>query len=144
MQLHQLKPTQRKTKKRVGRGGKRGTYSGRGMKGQGSRAGARFQPLVRTMFKKYPKLRGYKFSPITKRPQVSFNVGELEKIFDKDSVINTKSLLEKGIISTIGKRVPDVKVLGTGKVTKALTLEGIKVSGKAKEKIEKAGGSIKE
>ncbi len=143
MQLHQLKPKQRKTRKRIGRGGKRGTYSGRGMKGQGSRAGARFQPLVRTMFKKYPKLRGYKFSPITKRPMVSFNVGILEKAFEKDTVVNTKILLEKGIISTIGKRIPDVKVLGTGKITKAFTLEGVGVSAKAKEKIEKAGGSIK-
>ena len=61
MQLHQLKPTHKaKAAKRVGRGGKRGTYSGRGMKGQKSRAGARMQPLVRELIKRYPKLRGYR------------------------------------------------------------------------------------
>ncbi|MBZ1348254.1 MAG: uL15 family ribosomal protein [Candidatus Nealsonbacteria bacterium] len=61
MQLHQLKPIhKRKKRKRLGRGGKRGTYSGRGMKGQKSRAGARFEPIIRGLIKRYPKLRGYR------------------------------------------------------------------------------------
>jgi len=61
MQLHELQPTHKtKTSKRIGRGGKKGTYSGRGMKGQKSRAGARMQPLVRELIKRYPKLRGYR------------------------------------------------------------------------------------
>lgn len=62
MQLHQLKPNNKKRKaKRVGRGGKRGTYSGKGMKGQKSRSGRKFEPIVRGLIKRYPKLRGYKF-----------------------------------------------------------------------------------
>ena len=142
MQIHQLKPSPRKTRKRVGRGGKRGTYSGRGMKGQGSRAGARFQPLVRTMFKRYPKLRGYNFSPNTKRLKIAINVSEIENGFEKGVAITPAILHERGIISTIGKRMPDVKILGTGRVTKAFTLSGIEVSAVAKEKIEKAGGSV--
>ena len=66
MQLHELRPKHKiKKRKRIGRGGKRGTYSGRGMKGQKSRAGARFEPIIRGLIKRYPKLRGYKFKPKT-------------------------------------------------------------------------------
>ena len=62
MQLYEIKPIHRlKKPKRVGRGGKRGTYSGHGIKGQRSRAGRRFKPIIRELIKKYPKLRGYKF-----------------------------------------------------------------------------------
>jgi large subunit ribosomal protein L15 len=62
MQLHELKPIHKfKKKKRIGRGGKRGTYSGKGMKGQKSRAGRRLEPVIRGIIKRYPKLRGYKF-----------------------------------------------------------------------------------
>jgi len=61
MQLHQLSPKHKsKKRKRVGRGGKRGTYCGRGMKGQKSRAGAKFVPIIRGLIKRYPKLRGYR------------------------------------------------------------------------------------
>jgi large subunit ribosomal protein L15 len=45
----------------VGRGGKKGTYSGRGIKGQKSRAGKRLEPIIRSIIKRYPKLRGYRF-----------------------------------------------------------------------------------
>ena len=61
MQLHELRPTEeRKAKKRVGRGGKRGTYSGRGMKGQKARAGRRIRPAMRDLMQRTPKLRGVK------------------------------------------------------------------------------------
>lgn len=56
MQIHQIKPKIRKEpKKRVGRGGKRGTYSGRGSKGQKARAGHRIRPYLRDVIKKLPK-----------------------------------------------------------------------------------------
>jgi len=62
MQLHQLRPKHKlKKKKRIGRGGKRGTYSGKGIKGQKSRAGRKFAPVIRELIKRYPKLRGYRF-----------------------------------------------------------------------------------
>ncbi|KKU11931.1 MAG: hypothetical protein UX16_C0001G0027 [Parcubacteria group bacterium GW2011_GWB1_45_7] len=61
MQLHELKPTTvNKGKKRIGRGGKRGTYSGKGMKGQKSRAGRRIRPAIRDLMQRTPKLRGAK------------------------------------------------------------------------------------
>jgi len=62
MQLHQIQPiTKRRIKRRVGRGGKRGTYSGRGGKGQTARAGAKVRPEIRDLIKKIPKIRGYRF-----------------------------------------------------------------------------------
>lgn len=61
MQLHEVRPiTKNKSKKRIGRGGKRGTYSGRGMKGQKSRAGRKIRPAVRDLMQRTPKLRGAK------------------------------------------------------------------------------------
>jgi len=59
MQLHQIQPIHKlKKKKRVGRGGKRGTYCGRGIKGQKARAGAKIRPEIRDLIKRIPKLKG--------------------------------------------------------------------------------------
>ena len=81
MQLHQLKPShKRKRPKRIGRGGKRGTYSGRGVKGQRSRAGRKFKPAIRELMKRYPKKRGYRFKPLKLKPAI-INIGILEKKF---------------------------------------------------------------
>lgn len=61
MRLHEVQPTTvNKSKKRIGRGGKRGTYSGRGMKGQKSRAGRKIRPAIRDLMQRTPKLRGAK------------------------------------------------------------------------------------
>ena len=145
MQLHQLKPKHKlKTKKRIGRGGKKGSYSGRGMKGQRSRAGHRFEPIIRGLIKRYPKLRGYRFKPKTQNIKlVVLNLNILEKKFNSGEKIIPKVLLEKGIISTIKGKLPKVKILAEGKLTKALIIENCQFSKQTKEKIEKAGGSIK-
>ena len=73
MQLHELKPTiRKKNKKRVGRGGKRGTYSGKGLKGQKSRAGAGVKPGFRggdkPLWKKFHKARGASKNLEIKKP----------------------------------------------------------------------------
>jgi len=142
MQLHQIKPTNKPIKsKRVGRGGKKGFYCGKGNKGQTSRAGRKYHPLIRQIIKRYPKLRGYKFGPQDK-PAV-LNIEILDKIFEKGQIVNPKILIGKRIIRRIGGRIPDIKILGTGKTTKAFILEGFKISKQAKDKIEKAGGQIK-
>jgi large subunit ribosomal protein L15 len=61
MQIHELKPKHKnKGKKRVGRGGKKGTYSGKGIKGQKARAGRKMVPIIRELIKRYPKLKGYR------------------------------------------------------------------------------------
>lgn len=59
MQLHTLQPKHPlKSKKRIGRGGKRGTYSGKGVKGQSARAGRKIRPGTRDLIQQIPKLRG--------------------------------------------------------------------------------------
>ena len=141
MQIHEIQKKQKQRKaKRIGRGGKRGTYSGRGMKGQRSRAGARFQPRVREILKRYPKLRGYRRKAGVKTDSVS--VAVLEKYFEKDATVSPATLAAKHLISTMGKRTPPIKILGGGEITKALKIEGCTVSASAKEKIIKVGGAI--
>ncbi len=147
MQLHQLNPRNRfKRKKRIGRGGKRGTFSGRGVKGQKARAGRNFAPIIREVIKRYPKLRGYRFN--AEKEVAVVNVGVLEKKFKKPTVhaqgekITPQVLLEKRLVRRIKGRTPKVKILGEGKLTKALTIEGCDVSRAAKEAIERAGGTI--
>ncbi len=64
MQLHELRPQYKnKDKKRIGRGGGRGNYSGRGQKGQRSRAGHKIRPAIRDLIRRLPKLRGFKNKP---------------------------------------------------------------------------------
>lgn len=59
MQLHELQPlNSSKKSKRIGRGGRRGIFSGRGVKGQKSRAGHRIRPAERDLIQHLPKLRG--------------------------------------------------------------------------------------
>lgn len=143
MQLHELKKnTTFKDRKKVGRGGKKGTYSGKGQKGQKSRAGANFQPIIRTWVKKYPKLRGYNFNIINKYSIVDVSV--LEKKFEDKSVITPKILTDDKIIRRVDGKIPKIKVLGKGEIKKSITIEGCLVSKTAKEKIEKAGGTVKE
>jgi len=142
MQIHQLRPKiKSKTKKRVGRGGKKGTFSGRGNKGQKARAGAKFKPLVRGWVKRYPKLRGYKFNVQTKTAVV--NLSALEKKFNAGDIVSPSVLVEKKMVRrATGSKTPLVKILSQGEISKALTIKGCKVSQKAKEKIEKAQGKI--
>lgn len=143
MQIHELKPKHKnKGKKRVGRGGRKGTYSGHGMKGQKSRAGRKMEPIIRSLIKRYPKLKGYRSFSFDDFSAV-VNVGTLEKNSKDGDIINPENLLSKGIVSKIRGRTPVIKILGTGKLTKKLIIENCKVSKTAKEAIEKAGGSIK-
>ena len=143
MQLHQISPIKKqKEKKRVGRGGKRGTYSGRGIKGQKSRAGARIRPAWRDLIKRLPKQRGVKFKSIFKKPLI-INLGDLEKNFQDREIVSPNTLLEKGLIAKIKGRIPEVKILGEGEITKILTIKNCQISKQAREKIEKTGGTIR-
>ena len=71
MQLHELQPFHRLKRKapRVGRGGKRGTTSGKGTKGQKARAGHRIRPAERDLIIRIPKLRGFAQRKIVRRPR---------------------------------------------------------------------------
>ena len=143
MQIHQLRPKHKnKGKKRVGRGGKKGTYSGKGIKGQKSRAGRKMVPIIRELIKRYPKLRGSRAFVLDNYSAV-LNLKTLEKISKDKEIISPENLIKKGIIRMIKGKTPDVKLLGQGKLTKQLIVENCKVSKTAKEAIEKAGGTIK-
>lgn len=147
MQLHEIKPTvSRKDAKRIGRGGKRGKTSGRGGKGQTARAGSSMRPEMRDVIKKLPKLRGFgknrartvnsgKIAPVV------VNVSSLEGAFENGAAVNPATLAAAGVILKV-KKTQKVKILGNGDLSKKLTVTGCLVSGSAKEKIEKAGGSI--
>ncbi len=141
--MQELKPKHKlKKKKRVGRGGKKGTYSGKGIKGQSSRAGRKMVPIIRELIKRYPKLRGYR-SFILQDYSAVVNIDNLEKVSKNGEVINPNNLIKKGIIRTIKGKVPQVKILGRGKLSKQLIIENCKVSKTARDSIEKAGGTIK-
>ena len=143
MQLHELKKnTTFKKKKRVGRGGKKGTYCGTGGKGQKGRAGAKFKPLIREWVKKYPKLRGYNFNVLSSVSAVNLDV--LEKIFNEKDIVSPETLVSKKAVRRVDGKAPLVKILSRGEIKKALVIENCTVSKAAREKIEKAGGTIKE
>lgn len=141
MQLHQLKPSKKKVKKRVGRGGAHGTTATRGTKGQKARSGSgkgkTFEGTKTPLWRRTPKLRGFK-SIYAKNNIV--NVSTLEKNFKDGATINAKILLEKGLITKIK---PRVKILGNGELKKKFIIDGCIVSKSSEEKIKKAGGEIK-
>lgn len=148
MQLHELKAaSSQKTHKRIARGGKRGKTSGRGGKGQTARAGNSMRPEMRDIIKKLPKLRGFGKNRArtvnSERAEiVVVNVSALESAFEAGAMVNPKALVAAHVINTAGKKVPKVKILGTGSLTKKLTISGCAYSQSAKTKIEQAGGSI--
>lgn len=142
MRLHNLiKSGGRKNRKRVGRGegSGRGKTSGRGHKGQRARAGFGLRPGFESghvpLYRKLPK-RG--FSNFRFRTEYTIvNVGDLERV-EGDSV-DREALVRAGLVRSNSKLI---KILGEGDLGKALTVRADKFSGSAKEKIEKAGGSV--
>jgi large subunit ribosomal protein L15 len=146
MQLHELKPkTPQKDRRYVGRGGKRGKTAGRGTKGQKARAGAKIRPEIRDIIKRLPKLRGRgknSNKSFRAKPNV-VNLGDIDTTFKAGDVVSPTTLLTVGLVRRHAGETPKVKILGTGEITKKLTFESCVVSESAKEKIAKAGGTIK-
>ena len=145
MQLHELKPLQkRKNKKRVGRGGKRGTYSGKGQKGQKSRAGAGIKAGFRggdtPLWKKFHKARGAtKKLDIKKRgfqlrhPKSEIvNLKDLDREFSAGEIVSPETILEKGLVK---KTKHGVKILGKGELRKKLVFKGVKMSKSVRERL---------
>ena len=69
-------------------------------------------------------------------------VGTLENAFTNDAVVTPAALLSAGVISQKSGRVPRVKILGGGTITKRLNISGVEISASAKEAILKAGGNV--
>lgn len=143
MKLHELYPFEheRKERKRVGRGdgsGHGGT-SCRGHKGQKSRSGGKvarwFEGGQMPLQRRLPK-RGFK-NPFREEYAI-INIGVLAEKFKEKEEITIEDLYASGLIK---KNVP-VKILGEGEIDRALKITAHKFSKTAKEKIEKAGGSV--
>lgn len=145
MQKHDVKRVHKNIRSQsIGRGGKRGKTSGRGGKGQTARAGAKLRPEIRDFIKRLPKLRGRGkniFTSIETKPKI-LNLDVLEKVFVSGSEVNPKTLLEKGLVKETKGKTPRVKILALGTISKKILVSGCKVSGSAKVKIEKAGGTV--
>jgi len=142
MQIHQIKPkTKPKKDKRIGRGGKKGTYSGRGVKGQLARSGHKKAPVIREIIKKYHKLKGYRFNSISVKSQ-NVNLFVLQRRFETNETVSPETLVEKGLARTIKGKLPVIKILGNGSLKKKLTVKDCLLSQSAVKKIEGAGGKI--
>ncbi len=146
MQLHDLKPNEgsKKDRKRIGRGPGSGSgkTSGRGTKGQNSRNGGGVRQYHMggnlPIFRKLPFLRGEGFTPLNRTRYAEVNLDAL-KVFKAGSEVTPESLKEAGLLKS-GK-LP-IKIMGRGEVEVALTVKAHKVTEGARQKIEKAGGTI--
>jgi large subunit ribosomal protein L15 len=148
MQLNELKASSGITKaRRVGRGGKRGKTSGKGHKGQKARAGHKIRPAERDIIKRLPKLRGHgknrsrTVNSARVRP-TTVNLHLLEQHFAAGDRVDSKVLVARKLIRAIAGRVPTVKILGQGTLTKKLTIAGCEMSATAKAMVEKVGGTV--
>lgn len=160
MNLSNLQPnTPRKSEKRVGRGGKRGTFSGKGSKGQKSRTGASVKPGFRggdnRIWQLFPKQRGaskkpgragndsphrkHRYYMLRHDKQAAVNLREFNGFNDGETV-NPEMLYTKGVLS---RNTKSVKILGDGDLNKKLIFEGFDLSKSARQKINKVGGTIK-
>jgi large subunit ribosomal protein L15 len=152
LSLSTLGPAQkRQDRKRVGRGlgSGKGRYSGRGIKGQKSRAGSHkmrpgFEGGQMPIYMRLPKQRGHSskdampvgpFRTVTQ----GVNLRDLEARFDAGAEVTPEALKEAGLIRNTRT---DVKILGYGELTKKLTVTAHRFSATAREKIESAGGTI--
>ena len=143
MKMHELGPAYGATTKRkiVGRGIGSGTgkTAGKGHKGQKARTGGKirrgFEGGQTPLYRRIPK-RG--FNNHFAKEYAIVNIADLE-VFDNDTVLDSKVLIEKGLVS---KELDGIKILGNGKLTKKLTVVATKFSKSAIEKIQAAGGKI--
>jgi large subunit ribosomal protein L15 len=146
MLAHDLRPPKgaKHARKRVGRGNAsgHGTYSGRGLKGQKSRAGRKpklgFEGGQTRLIKRLPHRRGFtnlfrvEYSPVNLRDLQQFAPG---------SEVTPQLLKDRRVLRSLRR---PVKVLALGRLTKPLTVKAHKFSASAREKIEAAGGTAVE
>jgi len=144
MALNELKKAKGSTIKsyRKGRGvaSGNGKTAGKGHKGQRSRSGhmkVGFEGGQNPLYRRLPK---FGFKHYARIEYATVNVSQLEK-FKEGTEVNPTLLKEEGLVK---KEFDGVKILGSGKLTKKLSVEAHKFSKSAKEAIEKAGGTVKE
>ena len=152
LNLHSLQPAQpRKERKRIGRGlgSGKGRYSGRGIKGQKSRAGSHKMPAgfeggQMPIDMRFGKLRGnhsadaMPIGPFRTYSQ-PVNVRDLEARFESGAEVTPDTLVTAGLLKNTRT---DVKILGVGELTKSLAVSAHGFSKSAREKIQAAGGTV--
>lgn len=137
-------PGSKKKKKRVGRGdgSGHGSFSGRGCKGQKSRAGYKMRPGFEggqlPLIKRLPRKRG--FVNIFRTEYSIINLNKLN-VFESGSEVTPEKLVEAGVVKSL--RHP-IKVLAEGNINHPLSVKANKFSTAAKAKIEAAGGTVEE
>lgn len=139
--LHNLSSQPKKKKRRYGRGNsKRGSYSGRGIKGQRSRTGGRKGLKLRGLKQSFlgiPKMGG--FSSL-RQPYQVVNLSQLEKIFPSDAEINPAEFRRVHLLKDTGQKI---KILGGGKLTKKFTITAHAISKSALQTLQQHGGEFK-
>ena len=146
MRQDELSPTpgSKKSRKRVGRGdgSGHGTYSGRGCKGQKSRAGYRMKPGFEggqlPLIKRLPRKRG--FVNIFRTEYSVINISKLN-MFESGSEVTPEKLVATRLVKSL--RHP-IKILAEGDINYPLLVKAHKFSTAARAKIEAAGGSVEE
>ena len=137
-------PGSKKSRKRVGRGdgSGHGTYSGRGCKGQKSRAGYKMRPGFEggqlPLIKRLPRKRG--FVNIFRTEYSVINLNKLN-MFDPGSEVTPEKLVEAGVVKSLQQ---PIKILAEGDINHPLLVKANKFSATAKAKIEAAGGKVEE
>lgn len=143
MQIHELKPLNKpKKRKRIGRGGKRGNYSGRGSKGQKSRAGAKIRPQLREIVNKFPKKRGEGFKTL-KENIILVHLQDIQRVFPQGGKITPQILEKAGLIKRLTHQKLRVKILVKGDLKANYQIQNCFLSKKAEEAIIKAKGEVK-
>jgi len=145
MRLHDLKPNpgskHRRKRLGIGESSGKGKTSGKGHKGQKARSGGSIRPGFEggqmPLFRRLPK-RGFNNAAF-KTVYGVVNLDDLEKRFEDGAAVNEKLLRGAGLVKG---SFDGIKILGRGEVKKKFHLEVDSISASAKEKIEKAGGSI--
>lgn len=145
MRLHTIAPNpgakHRRKRLGIGESSGKGKTSGKGHKGQKARSGGSIRPGFEggqmPLFRRLPK-RGFNNTAF-KTVYGVVNLDTLEKNFAAGDTVTEDSLRKAGLVKG---RFDGVKILGRGEITKALVISVDEVSATAREKIEKAGGSI--
>ncbi len=142
MQIHELQGVGKTKRKRVGRGGKRGTTAGRGTKGQKSRSGGNVDPLFQggrsSLVQQMKKNRGFK-SPHAGQKALSLTT--IDSNYADGDTVSLVSLKEKKLIRN--REFKSGVRLVAGELTKKLVFDyEISLSAAARQSVEKSGGTI--
>jgi len=146
MQMHTLKLKKRKKRKSIGRGGKKGTYSGRGNKGQKARSGVSIDPLFEggrsSLVDRLKKIRGFKS---IKAKNLIVDVIELDQKFKDSDLVSRETLIKKSFFDKMETQGRKIKILGNSPVKIKLKISrDILISAAARKAVETAGGEIQE